>query len=169
MPSGVYARTPKIRKAISSARQTAKRVSCSEAKRQTLRRLTKAWFKKPENREKFIKAMNRPTVRARHLQAIRAYQQEHGLNFKGGNGHEPVEFVKNLQMILGPLGFVREHTIGVKGRIRNYKVDLAHIEAKIAIECQGPAHRPHARKLLDLKKKRILKSLGWKVIWIFHD
>jgi hypothetical protein len=114
--------------------------------------------------------MHKPSIRRKHLKGLRNSERiRTGANFKGGNGQKPVLFVRQLEKILRPAGFVREYAIGIKGRkLRNYKVDFAHVEGKIAIECDGPAHRSHKSRELDRKKDMILRSFGWRIIRVRH-
>jgi uncharacterized protein DUF559 len=118
------------------------------------------------------RAMQRPEVRRTHLAAIRRYVKLNGTSFKGGNGQRPTKFVRDLERILKPLGYIREYAIGIPNSLGrkhggNYKVDFALPSKKIAIECDGPCHRN--RKHLDEKKDTILKKLGWRIIRVPHD
>lgn len=45
-----------------------------------------------------------------------------------------------------------------------YKVDLAYVEKKIAIELDGHSHCPLARQEQDHKKEQKLEELGWTVV-----
>lgn len=111
------------------------------------------------------KSWNEPGARIRRTISRR----KRGTYFKGGMGRRPWGFVLKLWRILKPLGYVREHAIGVPGySIKNYKVDFALVQNKIAIECDGPCHIPFAQKIKDRKKDRILHSFGWKVIRVPH-
>jgi hypothetical protein len=114
-------------------------------------------------------AMYRPDVRKRHLKGLNKARKVHGVNFKGGNSQEPVPFVKLLAESLIPAGFVQEYPItrpGMKGR---YKLDFAHLEAKVDIEADGPHHRPWKEQEKDVVRDVFLKSLGWRVIRVKHD
>lgn len=97
----------------------------------------------------------------------------HGQTFKGGNGLPPTKFVAELEKILIPHGWIREHAISIKpikpSYPTNYKVDFAHIVGKIAIECDGPCHHSIQQRRLDQKKTDLLKSLGWRVIRIVEE
>ena len=72
----------------------------------------------------------------------------------------------NLQITLGP-PWILEHAIVLGGKQpgypTSYKVDLAWIERKLAIEVDGPSHNTHAAKAKDMKKNIKLQELGWKV------
>jgi hypothetical protein len=112
-------------------------------------------------------AMRDPEVRKRHLKGLSTVNC--AASFKGGNCREPVEFVNILSSLIEPLGYIREFCIGVKGNIRNYKVDFGLPENKIAIECDGPSHRKFKQRELDRKKDQVLKALGWRVICVHHS
>jgi very-short-patch-repair endonuclease len=45
-----------------------------------------------------------------------------------------------------------------------YKVDIGNKNLKIAIEIDGGSHCSLSRKNQDLKKTKLLTSLGWKVL-----
>jgi Protein of unknown function (DUF559) len=167
MPRGIYVRTKKIRAAIARARIGTKTSPETKAKLSIAaqrNRLSSEWIEKVKRGT--LKAWKRPGVKQRHLRAVRRYVKNKGVNFRGGNGQKPVQFVLDLEKILKPAGWIREYSIGVPGNTRNYKVDLAHVAAKVAIECDGPSHHQPLKKNLDAKKTKILKSLGWKVIRI---
>ena len=172
---GVYIRTKKHLLALSKAR--------------------KADWRDPKKRDKIILGMNKPEVRAKVTKSlkrtwikkrtswVRAIKNIGGpkvskahkgkMFFKGGNGQAPVQFVLELEKILAPLGYVREHAIGIPSikerKGGNYKVDFALVSAKIAIECDGRSHCSSVRKAQDRKKDLILHKFGWKVIRVLHD
>ncbi len=45
-----------------------------------------------------------------------------------------------------------------------YKVDLADIETKLAVEVDGKSHKSRKWKFLDRRKTEVLNSLGWTVL-----
>lgn len=45
-----------------------------------------------------------------------------------------------------------------------YKVDLASVEVKLAVEVDGQSHRLRRWKFLDARKTAVLNSLGWTVL-----
>lgn len=55
--------------------------------------------------------------------------------------------------------------IKLEHRILIYKVDIAHLPTKTAVECDGKYFHA-SRKSEDKKRDRRLKSLGWKTIRI---
>jgi hypothetical protein len=50
------------------------------------------------------------------------------------------------------------------GYPRHYKIDIAHLAKKIAVEVDGPSHQLLTRKAQDRKKEDFLRSLGWTVL-----
>lgn len=48
----------------------------------------------------------------------------------------------------------------------HYKIDLAHLQKKIAVEVDGSSHNNPTRRAQDKKKEAFLKKKGWKVIRI---
>jgi hypothetical protein len=84
-----------------------------------------------------------------------------GRHFRGG------PFVDAVAEALGPAGFVREHYVRWgDGRTDFYRLDFAHIEARVNIELDGPYHysTPEEDALRDTR----LRELGWRVIRIRH-
>lgn len=81
-------------------------------------------------------------------------------NFSGGKSGE--EYAK----VLCPVGFVREYRVYYSRvpKARYYQLDFAHVEAKVAIELDGPFH--YSTNEDDRKRDVVLRSLGWKVIRI---
>lgn len=89
---------------------------------------------------------------------------------RGGNGQG---LTIPQQMMLEKLGsnWSSEYAIPTKvkrgnGYPTNYKVDLANLQFKIAVELDGQSHRNPTRRNLDKKKDDFLLALGWKVIRI---
>lgn len=171
MPRGVYKRTAAMREAIRQARLIAPPMS--EETRVKLRKITRrnavdpAWLKKVSECTK--KAMHRDDVRKKHLRGLRRARKNHGINFKGGNGQEPVAFVKLLADSLIPIGFVQEHIVAIPHYRGRYALDFALVEGKIDIEVDGPSRRPVKKQERDAVRDKFLKSLGWKVIRVKHD
>jgi hypothetical protein len=86
---------------------------------------------------------------------------------RGGNG----QLTKHQIMLHLGTGFPMEHpieTATVKHLFKSvpnaYKVDLAYVENKLAIEVDGASHKLKKWKFLDKRKTEILNSLGWTVI-----
>lgn len=67
-------------------------------------------------------------------------------------------FVKELTIILTPLGYEREVKIG------NYFVDFAHKNAMVIIESDGRSHKTKKQQAKDSERDFILKLQGWKII-----
>lgn len=70
--------------------------------------------------------------------------------------------------VLGPVGYVREHIIRYgPATYDRYKVDFAHLLARVVIELDGPYHQ--ATEEADACRDARLRELGWRVIRIHHD
>jgi len=80
-----------------------------------------------------------------------------------GNGGE---LSNTQQRVLDLMGGVAEYsvTIGDGERPYHYKIDIAFVDSKIAIEVDGSSHRGRASQ--DKRKNERLWSLGWKVVRI---
>jgi hypothetical protein len=171
MTQGVYPRTQAHRDAIRQARLGAKaspeaRKNQSIAARKTA--LNPQWRKNVS--EGTRKKMRLPHIRKKHLIGLQRARAKHGVNFKGGQGQKPIAFVMSLWKLLKPIGYVREYSLptGI-GYGHHYMLDFALVENKIAIECDGPKHRPFTVQEKDRIKDARLKALGWKVIRVLHD
>lgn len=72
--------------------------------------------------------------------------------------------------VLCPAGFVRERTVRYYlipgGRLRHFRLDFAHFEAKVNIEIDGTSHADGKSKERDARRDAILRALGWRVIRI---
>ena len=175
MPKGVYPRT-------ANQLQAAK-ANLAKGRSPEVRAKANSTLKENAKNEAFIvkvseatkAAMHRPEVREKHLAGLRRSQSEHGLNFKGGNGLAPVPIVEAAALRLLPLGFIRELAIPTRGHGTEhkppdlYKADFGHPLRRIAIEYDGPSHRPLMRRREDAKKNAVLRALGWRVFRIKHD
>lgn len=89
---------------------------------------------------------------------------------RGGNGQG---LTVPQQIMLDALGsnWIAEYAIPTKvlrgnGYPPNYKVDIANLQFKIAVELDGQSHRCQIRKKQDNKKDSFLSGLGWRVIRI---
>ncbi len=54
--------------------------------------------------------------------------------------------------------------LGIESPPAVYKVDLALVEQRIAVEVDGRSHNSRRWKFLDRRKTRILGLLGWSVL-----
>lgn len=87
---------------------------------------------------------------------------------QGGNGKG---LSKPQELLFGVLGndWVCEYSQSLKGERHkgypsHYKIDIANVKNKIAIEVDGNSHNAISRKTQDKKKEAKLVELGWKVI-----
>lgn len=89
---------------------------------------------------------------------------EHGNNFPVGTPQSELDFASTLL----PAGYVAGYIIPTSRPECNgggyYRLDYAHVEAKVNIEIDGSSHR--FKKDRDKKRDEFLRSLGWKVIRI---
>lgn len=174
MPRGVYPRTANQLKAakanLAKGREPAARAKAAVSLREIAQ--DPAWRERVSRGTQA--AMWRPEVREKHLAALREALTLHGVNFKGGNGCAPVPLAQEMEKVLAPLGFRREHVVLTRGHgtahrpPAGYKVDFGHPDLKIAVELDGPCHRPMARRKLDQKKNEVLQALGWSVHRVNH-
>lgn len=93
----------------------------------------------------------------------------HQPKVRGGNGRGPTVAQNSLLKALGQ-GWTLEHAIPTKmprgsGYPTNYKIDIAHIAHKIAIEVDGNTHSGK-RIEEDFKKFDLLTDLGWRVLHV---
>ena len=86
---------------------------------------------------------------------------------RGGNGH----LTEPQKMLAERLGLPMEVAIPTKpvwgqfARVPNcYKVDLADLSVRLAIEVDGFSHNIKAIRLKDQLKTDVLQALGWSVL-----
>lgn len=86
---------------------------------------------------------------------------------RGGNGTGMTLPQKTLLEALGknwsPDFAVFTNKKRASGYPFHYKVDVANVKEKIAVEVDGQSHHAHVRKEQDKKKDALLKKLGWRV------
>lgn len=112
--------------------------------------------------------VDRPEVRAK----ISATHKERGITFlqRGGNGRGPTrhelmlyqELVRLRPNWLWSLGYADSNGPRKKGLPTNYKIDIASLKWKVAVEVDGRSHEQ--RKAEDAKKTAVLCSRGWLVL-----
>lgn len=171
MPKGVYPRTENQLKAAVANLAKGRERPARDRAAVTLREIAAdpAWRDRVSAATK--EAMADPAIRARHLAALKGQP----VNFKGGNGQAPVGMSMTMAALLVPLGYIAELPIkttwhGTIHRPPNaYKVDFGHPDLRVAVELDGPKHRPRAQQVLDRKKTEVLEALGWTVIRVRHD
>jgi len=118
--------------------------------------------------------MRDPGVRDRATREIRRMMERGEIEPYGGrnhgNGSTRTKVERRAHEALKDLGFMPEFVIGIgrgkwrPGLPKNYRIDLANPEAKIAIELDGGSHSTKTRRERDQRKDRFLKREGWKVI-----
>jgi hypothetical protein len=118
-----------------------------------------------------VRAMNPttdPAVREKISRRLKA--MGHGPSVRGGNGRGLTVPQSKMLAVLGS-PWVAEYAISLGKRKPGYptcyKVDLANVERRIAIEADGNCH--YSRKALDEKKGAMLRSLGWTVLRFWNQ
>lgn len=86
---------------------------------------------------------------------------------RGGNGH----YSKHQLLLQKVTGLKLEHAIPTRpvreifaNTPYSYKVDLAHLDTKLAIEVDGKGHLTPMNRIGDKKKEQVLAELGWTVL-----
>ena len=134
----------------------------------------KKWHKTPEGKIQTVKATKtlmeyNKTHKEEMTQKMRTTKRLKGtlnvfLGVRGGNGH----LTEPKKLLAVALGWKMEVAISLgklkKGYPTNYKVDIANQTLKIAIEVDGKGHLLKKNILKDIKKTKMLESLGWKVL-----
>jgi hypothetical protein len=170
MPRGVYPRTAnQLAAAKLNLAQGHSRAARAKAIA-VLRRLAQdpAWRQKVASQT--TKAMHRPDIRRRHLQALK----DAPVNFRGGNGQPMTGALRQAVALFQARGFAPETIVKTRGHQTthrppsHYKLDLANVTLKLAFELDGPVHRPRAKQQVDQRKQDVLASLGWTVVRIKH-
>lgn len=106
---------------------------------------------------------NDPEVRAKISRTLKA--MNHGPSVRGGNGTGLTEPERRMLDALGSnwqAGYAISLGRRKQGYPSNYKVDLAWVDRRLAIEADGFSHC--SRRALDEKKDAMLGSLGWTVL-----
>ena len=175
MPTGVYKRTPEMK---ATAKRNLALGHSKKARDKAIVSLRAVWNdekKKDKVSDYNKKRMRDPEIRKRHLEGLKKSQKKNGINFRGGNGQIPVKIVKKWGRILEPMGFISEFVVPTVGHNTGlnppdgYKIDFkARERDKIAIELDGPSHKPKKQRRKDEKKTYVLEALGWKVFRIKH-
>lgn len=110
-----------------------------------------------------------PDARARMAATLRSTGHQPGR--RGGNGSGPTDAQKLLAEALG-----WEMEVVVKtGRPRrpgvptNYKIDIADLATKTAVEVDGRSHRALARRSADERKDAFLLDAGWRIVRVSNE
>lgn len=109
-----------------------------------------------------------PEFRKKSVEATRKRWRENPTFLaRGGNG-KLTEPQKKLAAALDLPMEVVICTAAVKDKFEclphSYKVDLADVDRKVAIEVDGNTHRTPRWKFLDARKTSVLEALGWVVL-----
>ena len=91
---------------------------------------------------------------------------------RGGNGQPTEPQILLAQRLRLPMEFAIR-TKSARGHFKSlpkcYKVDIADIELKLAIEVDGKTHRLKRWKFLDRRKTKVLNFLGWLVFRVTNE
>lgn len=112
---------------------------------------------------------NNPMKNPENIEKMR--QKKIGCTFlsRGGNPKKTLPQIKLAEALnlIDNMEYVI-NTSSVKDKFKSlpncYKVDIAILEYKIAIEVDGDTHKLKKWKYIDKRKTLVLESLGWKVI-----
>jgi hypothetical protein len=91
----------------------------------------------------------------------------HRPSVRRGNGTGPTAAQARLAEALGwPMELVIATGRGAKqrGLSTHYKIDLADVASRLAIEIDGASHAALERQAQDEKKDAFLRSIGWSVL-----
>ena len=108
--------------------------------------------------------MSRPEVRELVSQKLR--EMGHKPPVQGGNGRGLSE---SQRMLSEALGWPTEVVVPTKalrnsGLPSHYKIDIANLEMKIAIEVDGSSHQALKVRERDQRKQEFLAGVGWIVL-----
>lgn len=118
---------------------------------------------------------NNPMRNPETLAKMTASKQGATFLSRGGNG----QLTRPQILLAEATGLPTEYAIGlpvswlraqgIQSPPTNYKVDLAHIESKTAIEVDGATHKTPRWRFLDRRKTDILGLLGWSVLRFWNE
>lgn len=119
--------------------------------------------------------MQRPEIRAK----VSATHKERGITFlvRGGNGtgmtKQQAALLQELVRLRPSWLWSPEHAVSngrrKKGYPTNYKVDIASIKHRFAVEIDGNSHKQLLRKGQDEKKDTALALQGWRVLRLSNE
>lgn len=115
---------------------------------------------------------NNPMSRPEIVEKARAKLKGRTFLARGGNS----KLTKQQLLVADSLGLPTEVAI-VTREVRDnfeslppcYKVDIASVPHRLAIEIDGNSHRMKKWKFLDKRKTAVLTALGWTVIRFWND
>jgi len=140
---------------------------CSEVVMQKVRSETMSRTNKIYASERM--RLNNPTFKKEVRDKISQKMKGRVPSQRCGNGSGLTEPQKLLMNGINKYAPIAEYAITThkkrgSGYPQNYKVDIALLDYKIAIECDGATHHSHKRKDEDIKRDLLLNELGWKVV-----
>jgi hypothetical protein len=127
------------------------------------------WRKRSSERMKMKNPMWMPGIKEKMIESSRGRVY---FTTRGGNGqitgpqivlHDATGLSMEYPVLTSPVKHIYPDAP------YSYKVDLADIRTKLAIEVDGESHSNPHQKSLDAKKTEILNSLGWTVLRFTND
>jgi hypothetical protein len=113
---------------------------------------------------------NNPMAKAENREKMAATLKriKHGPKIRGGNGKGMTLPQRMLSERLGDQ-FVPEYIQPTRmprgsGYPAHFKIDLARLDIKLAVEIDGASHGALSRQEQDLRKTNFLTSIGWHVL-----
>lgn len=120
-----------------------------------------------ENRKRMTE--NNPSKNSESIEKAKETKRRKGVTYEhltGGNGTGLTLAEKLLSEALGWETQLAVRTGQKKGSgyPYHYKLDVANLELRIGVECDGQSHFSRERKKQDEKKTLLLESLGWTIL-----
>lgn len=113
------------------------------------------------------------TRETRHKISATRLRQEKKSEIMCGNGRPLPRAHQALYDALLPYGWVVEYPVSLGKRQPGwptcYKLDLALIDRKIAIEVDGSKHRLFAQRRIDERRDSKLSELGWTIVRVTNE
>jgi hypothetical protein len=171
-------RDPKMREHLSAAMRATMlaRMSAPEAKEQA-RASMKARMSDPEfknrvragalsywsNKENRDRKRLEGQERASSQDVVERFIQNTRSASTGGVSKPMPRPQSMLADALGP-SWTTEYPVPKSGMPGNYRIDIAHLPTKTAVEVDGPSHSNPTQQARDDRKDAFLRSLGWTVL-----
>lgn len=116
--------------------------------------------------------VNNPMSRPENVEKMRDKLKGRTFLARGGNS----KLTRQQLLVADSLGLPTEVAIAtreVKAHFESlppcYKVDIASVPHRLAIEIDGNSHRLKKWKFLDQRKTAVLTALGWTVIRFWNE
>ena len=106
--------------------------------------------------------MSKPGIKAKMIRSRRK-RGDWRPPVRGGNGQGPTVPQQLLFDALGQ-GWVMELAVRTGTQPHHYKLDLALLAKRVAVEVDGETHKTLQGREQDARKDRVLTGLGWTVL-----